>query len=74
MSQNFNFKEYPTFEVNAVMQTKNFQKIFEKFNRGEPIVSNEEQRILCKFFSYAETGADEDNKMCQIDKGLADGM
>ena len=46
----------------------NFSFLLNRYLKGEPIVSNEEQRILCDYFSLREKSGD--NRICEIDKGL----
>ncbi|CAA6806708.1 MAG: Unknown protein [uncultured Sulfurovum sp.] len=62
------FNNYPSFQNNE-MNVKNFRLLLDKYLRGEPIVSNEEKRILCDYFAFGN-GNSVDERMCEIDKGL----
>ena len=72
MSQQFKTELYPTFENHEdKMEIKNFNELLNRYIAKKPIVSNEERRILCNYFSFS-SGDLEDVRMCKIDKGLAD--
>ena len=50
----------------------NFNCLLNRYLEGEPIVSREEEEILCDYFSFASRGELRDKRMCNLDKGLVD--
>ena len=48
--------------------TKNISKLIDNFAYQMPIVSNEEQRFLCRYDDFV--AGDEDNEICPLNKKL----
>ncbi len=68
-------KIYPVMNGDSssdVVDILNFNCLLNRYLEGEPIVSREEEEILCDYFSFASSEELGDKRMCSIDKGLAD--
>ena len=55
------------------MDILNFDCLINRYLKGEPIVSKEEERILCEYFSFANSQELGDARLCNLDKGLVHG-
>ena len=54
------------------MDILNFNCLLNRYLKGETIVSIEEQKALCDYFSFADSNELGDIRMCNIDEGLID--
>jgi len=57
---------------NDEMDILNFDCLINRYLKGEPIVSKEEERVLCDYFIFANSLELGDMRMCNLDKGLVD--
>jgi len=48
----------------------NFNCVLDSYLRGEPVISAENERMLCDYFSFAGGNENKDIRLCNIDKGL----
>lgn len=51
---------------NDEMDVLNFNCVLNRYLDGEPIVSKEEERVLCEYFAFANDNSDE-KRMCVLD-------
>jgi len=56
------------------MDVLNFNCVLNRYLKGEPIMSKEDERILCEYFSFANGDELRDGRLCAINKGLSDAV
>ena len=59
---------------NDEMDILNFDCLINRYLKGEPIVSKEEERVLCEYFIFANGQELGDVRMCNLDEGLVDAL
>ncbi|SFV70892.1 hypothetical protein MNB_SV-13-131 [hydrothermal vent metagenome] len=53
------------------MDILNFNCTLNRYLKGEPIMSKEEEKILCEYFNFANSQELGDKRLCVLDEGLA---
>ena len=64
---------YPTMNGssdNDKVDILNFNCVLNRYLKGEPIVTKEDERILCEYLDFA-VGNNKDARMCTVDKGIS---
>lgn len=67
---------YPVMNGNSntdEMDVTNFNCLLNRYLDGEPIVSKEEERVLCEYFAFANDNSDE-KRMCVLDGEVLNGL
>jgi hypothetical protein len=66
------FTSFNRFE-NDEIDLINFNCLLNRYVYGEAITSNEEMRMLCEYFNFANNNKTHDVRFCYLDKELLDG-